>query len=108
MDESELLTVLNKHHMESGNNELDFSHIKGIVLYDMSEEQQEKIVKEFKQNKEISGNVSVYKATSDTYPKLLSDIKESEEGENIKLGQMLENILENVDRNRENMLYQMR
>lgn len=108
MDESEILAETNQHHIKAGNNELDFSHIKGIVLYDMSEKEQEKIVEEFKSNKEISGNVSVYKATSDTYPEMLSYIKENEAGENIKLGQMLENILENVDKNRENMLYQMR
>lgn len=108
MDKSEMLAAVNRHHIEAGNNELDFSHIKGIVLYDITEEEKEKIVAEFKRNKEISGNVSVYKAERDTYPKLLSDIKGNEEGKNIKLGQMLENILENVDNNSENMLYQMK
>lgn len=107
MDKSEMLAAVNRHHIEAGNNELDFSHIKGIVLYDITEEEKEKIVAEFKRNKEISGNVSVYKAERDTYPKLLSDIKGNEEGKNIKLGQMLENILENVDNNSENMLYQI-
>lgn len=108
IDEGEILSVANRQHMETGNNELDFSHIKGIVLYDMSEETQGKIVEEFKRNSEISGNVSVYKATSDTYPKLLLDITENQEDKNIKLGQMLENILENADNSSENMLYEMK
>ena len=107
-EENKLLDIINKRHMEAGNNEFDFSHIKGIVLYDMSEAERSRIVAEFKQNKEISGNVSVYKATRDTYPKLLSDITENEDGENIRLGQMLENILENSDGNGENMLYKIR
>lgn len=108
MDKSEMLNEINRQHIEEGNNELDFSHIKGIVLYDISEEEKEKIIEEFKRNKEIAGNVSVYKAYSSTYPRLLSDIKENGDGNNIKLGQMLENILENVDNNRENMLYQIK
>lgn len=108
MDENKILAETNKRHMETGNNELDFSHIKGIVLYDISQEKQKKIVDEFKRNKEISGNVSVYKATSDTYPALISDITKNQDGKSIKLGQMLENILENVNQNSENMLYQIK
>lgn len=39
MDKSEMLNEINRQHIEEGNNELDFSHIKGIVLYDISEEE---------------------------------------------------------------------
>lgn len=108
VNESEILTAINRKHMETGNNETDFSHIKGIILYDMSDEEQEKIIAEFKRNNEISGNVSVYKATSETYPDLLSDITDSEKSENLRLGTMLENMVKNMDKYSGNVLYKMK
>lgn len=103
---SEMLSQINKNHMKNGNNELDFSHIKGIVLYDMPQANQQEIITEFKRNKEISGNVSVYQVTPATYPTLISDLTQTQNEQTIKLGEMLENILETEPTN--TMLYQIK
>lgn len=95
--EGKSLENIEESYVTSGKNELDFSHIKGIILSDMSPENRKMIIEKLEQDARFSGNVPVF--ISNGIAERLDKAKD------FYLGKTIENLAKNVDEYQDSCLY---
>lgn len=100
-DSESIIEAMEKKHIETGGNNLDFSHVKGVIYSNLTWQEKEDITEMLENDQRFSGNVMVYYME----PEDSAVIEEGVAVSNFSLGKTIERLGENVEKYKNSCLY---